>query len=81
VVIHVVAEQASIDGAPQTLGAMIGSDALIPPELLAELARSATLRPLIHPADAPPENGLHAVAGVKPTSSLSRSDVPIPGLR
>jgi len=57
VVIHVVAEQASIDGAPQTLGAMIGSDALIPPELLAELARSATLRPLIHPADAPPENG------------------------
>jgi hypothetical protein len=57
VVIHVVAEQASLDGATQAPGSMIGSDALIPPELLAELARSATLRPLIHPADAPPENG------------------------
>ena len=37
VVIHVVAEQASLDGAPQAPGSMIGSDALIPPELLAEL--------------------------------------------
>ncbi len=33
---------------------MIGSDALIPAELLAELAISAKLRPLIHPADAHP---------------------------
>ena len=36
---------------------MIGSDALIPAELIAELAKSAKLRPLIHPADAPPERG------------------------
>ncbi len=36
---------------------MIGSDALLPAELIAELAKSAKLRPLIHPADAPPERG------------------------
>jgi uncharacterized protein DUF222 len=57
VVIHVIAEQATVDGTGQLPGSMIGADALIPAELLAELARSATLRPLIHPADAPPEAG------------------------
>jgi hypothetical protein len=57
VVIHVVAEQASVDGTGQAPGSMIGSDALIPAELVRELARSARLRPLIHPTDAPPEPG------------------------
>jgi hypothetical protein len=57
VVIHVLADQASLDGSAQTPGSMLGSDALIPAELIAELAASATLRPLIHPADAPPEAG------------------------
>ena len=57
VVIHVIAEQASLDGMAGNPGSMIGSDALIPADLVAELARSATLRPLIHPADAPPEGG------------------------
>jgi hypothetical protein len=53
VVIHVIAREDALDGdAP---GSMIGADALIPAELLAELATSARLRPLIHPADAPPE--------------------------
>jgi Domain of unknown function (DUF222) len=56
VVIHVIADQASLDGTASTPGSMIGADALIPAELIAELARSAKLRPLIHPADAPPEN-------------------------
>ena len=55
VVIHVVADQATLDGTAQTPGSMIGSDALIPADLVAELARSAKLRPLIHPTDAPPE--------------------------
>jgi len=55
VVIHVIADQASLDGTAQTHGSMIGSDALIPPELIADLAKSAKLRPLVHPADAPPE--------------------------
>jgi hypothetical protein len=57
VVIHVVAEQASVDATGQTPGSLIGLDALVPAELVAELARSAKLRPLVHPADAPPELG------------------------
>ncbi|BBY10915.1 hypothetical protein MMARJ_16550 [Mycobacterium marseillense] len=57
VVIHVIAEQASLDGTAATQGAEIGAEGLIPPELLAELAASAKLVPLIHPGDAPPEPG------------------------
>jgi hypothetical protein len=57
VVIHVVAEQASVEGTGPAPGSMIGSDALIGAEVVAELARSARLRPLIHPTDAPPEHG------------------------
>jgi hypothetical protein len=38
-------------------GSGIGADDLIPAELVAELAKSARLRPLIHPADAAPEAG------------------------
>ena len=57
VVIHVIADQASLDGTAQTHGSMIGADALIPPELIADLAKSAKLRPLVHPGDAPPERG------------------------
>jgi len=55
VVIHVIAEQTAVNGIAAIPGSMIGADALIPPELLAELARSAKLVPLSHPADAPPE--------------------------
>ena len=36
-------------------GSMVGADWMIPPEVVAELAKSATLRPLVHPGDAPPE--------------------------
>jgi Domain of unknown function (DUF222) len=57
VVIHVIADQASLDGRAQTPGSMIGSDALIAPELIADVARSAKLRPLVHPGDAAPERG------------------------
>jgi Domain of unknown function (DUF222) len=55
VVIYVVADEAAVDGTASKPGSMIGSDALIPAELIADLAKSAKLRPLIHPADAPPE--------------------------
>ncbi len=51
VVIHVVAEQASVEGRGLEAGSMLGSDALIPADLIAELARSAKLRPLIHPGE------------------------------
>jgi Domain of unknown function (DUF222) len=57
VVIHVVADQASVDGTGRAPGSMIGSNALVPAEVVAELARSARLRPLIHPTDGPPEPG------------------------
>ncbi len=57
VVIHVIAEQAALDGRGLALGSLVGADGLIPPELVAELASSAKLTPLVHPGDAPPEPG------------------------
>jgi Domain of unknown function (DUF222) len=57
VLIHVIAEQATLDGTGQGPAAMVGYEGLIPAELVAELARAARLRPLIHPADAPPGSG------------------------
>ena len=57
VVIHVVAEQAALDGRAQTPGYLHGADALIPAELLRELAATARTRSLVHPGDAPPESG------------------------
>ncbi|EUA68671.1 hypothetical protein I553_1859 [Mycobacterium xenopi 4042] len=57
VVVHMIAEQASLDCRAPTPGSMIGADGLIPPEMVTELARTAKLRPLIHPADVAPEAG------------------------
>jgi hypothetical protein len=57
VVIHVIAEQATIDGTGSSAASEVGADGLIAPELVAELAKSAKLEPLAHPADAPPESG------------------------
>uniref|UniRef100_UPI00358EFE0C DUF222 domain-containing protein n=1 Tax=Mycobacterium simiae TaxID=1784 RepID=UPI00358EFE0C len=53
-VIQVIAEPASEAVAPAS---MVSADGLITPELVAELAHSAKLVPLIHPGDAPPEPG------------------------
>ena len=52
VVIHVVAEQASLEGRGSTPAVLPGVEGLIPAEVVAELARSARLVPLIAPADA-----------------------------
>jgi hypothetical protein len=57
VIIHVIAEQASLTGDGQTPGTLMGDDELVPAELLADLARGARLRPLVHPADTAPESG------------------------
>ncbi|OBJ59274.1 HNH endonuclease signature motif containing protein [Mycobacterium sp. 1423905.2] len=57
VVIHVIAEQAALSGTGGASASLVGADGLITPELLAELAASAKLVPLVHPADAPPEPG------------------------
>jgi len=51
-VIHVVAEQASIDGTGAAPGYMAGVDELLPAQVVAELAKSATLQPLTFPATA-----------------------------
>ena len=54
VVIHVIAEQSTLTGGTAP-GSEIGADGLIPPEVVAELAGTAKLVPLIHPGDSPPE--------------------------
>ena len=57
VVLHLIAEQSTVEGTSDKPGFMPGCDDLIPAELVAELAKSAKLRPLFHPLDAPPEPG------------------------
>ena len=57
VTIHVIAEQATIEGRGHAPATEVAADGLIMPELVAELATSAKVVPLIHPADAPPEPG------------------------
>ncbi len=56
VVIHVVANQSTLDGRDDTPGYLFGADALIGAELLRELATTAKTRPLL-PAGAPAEPG------------------------
>lgn len=53
VVIHVIAEQSSVEGTGTTPGVLPGAEGLIPAELVAELAKSAKLQPLIRPVQAP----------------------------
>ncbi|MCA2256701.1 DUF222 domain-containing protein, partial [Mycobacterium intracellulare] len=57
VTVHVIGEHAVLEGRASTPGAEVGAEGLIPPEVLAELAASATLVPLTHPGDAAPEPG------------------------
>src|SRR5262249_29362217 len=55
-VIHVIAQQATLDGSGAP-GSAVCADGLITPELIAELAQTAALVPLIHPGHTPPEPG------------------------
>lgn len=55
VVIHVVAEEATLGGRSDSPGYLMGADSLIPAEVLRELAAEAKLRPLVQPADAAAE--------------------------
>jgi Domain of unknown function (DUF222) len=64
VVIHVIADQASLDGTGTTPGVVSGLEGLIPAELIAELAASARLVPLSRPAQA-------AEAGYPPSATLA----------
>jgi hypothetical protein len=54
VVIHVVAEQSTLEGRSQTQAALLGADGLIPAPVLAQLATNAALPPLAPPTDAEP---------------------------
>ena len=55
VVIHLIAEQATLDGTGATPASEIAADGLIPAEVIAELAGTAKRVPLTHPGDAAPE--------------------------
>jgi hypothetical protein len=55
VVIHVVADQASLEGRSDTPGYLLGAGELIPADLLRGLAVTAKTRPLFDPAAAEPE--------------------------
>ena len=57
VVIHVIAEHATLTGSGPAPASQVGAGGLIPPELVAELAAAAKLVALVHPADAAPEGG------------------------
>jgi hypothetical protein len=57
VVIHVVAEEATVQGRSDKPAYVLGANTLIPGELLLELAKQARLIPLVHPVDLPAESG------------------------
>ncbi|EID08773.1 13E12 repeat family protein, partial [Mycobacterium xenopi RIVM700367] len=57
VVVHVIAEQATLDGSGEVAASQVSADGLIPPELVTQLATSAELTPVVHPGDASPERG------------------------
>jgi hypothetical protein len=64
VVIHVIAEQSSVEGTGSTAGVLAGADGLIPAEVVAELAKTARLAPVLQPMDAPE-------AGYSPSANLA----------
>ncbi|NTY62987.1 HNH endonuclease signature motif containing protein [Mycolicibacterium sphagni] len=59
VVIHVVADQATLAGTAARPGYLLDTGELIPPELLAELKTTARQRPLVVPIEVPPDPSYH----------------------
>jgi hypothetical protein len=55
--LHLVADQATVEGTSDKPGYLAGCEDLIPADMVAQLAESAKVRPLLHPMDAPPEPG------------------------
>jgi len=53
VVIHVVADQATAEGRGTSPGVVPGMEGLIPAQMVAELAKTARLQPVIPPVDVP----------------------------
>ncbi|GFG64558.1 hypothetical protein MKUB_20480 [Mycobacterium kubicae] len=62
VIIHVLAEQATVEGRGQAPGSLLGADTVLPAEVIAELAQSARRRPLDIPDGA--ESGYLPSAGL-----------------
>lgn len=65
VVIHIVADQVTLEGNSERPAYLMGADTLISPELLRELAAGAIARPLVTAAGAPAE------AGYRPSRALA----------
>jgi hypothetical protein len=63
-VIHVVAEQATVEGRSPQPGYLMGTGALIPAEVVAELARQARVRPLLDFTTAGAEAGYRPSRGL-----------------
>ena len=63
VVIHVLADEATIRGQSSTPGYVPGYGGL-PAETVRQMAKSAKLRPVIHPKDCPPEPGYRPSAAL-----------------
>ena len=59
VVIHVVADQATLEGTGTKPGYLLDTGALIAPELLAELTATARQRPVVIPVEVPPDPSYH----------------------
>jgi hypothetical protein len=59
VVIHVVADQATLEGAGTKPGVLLDTGELIPPELLTELKATARQRPVTIPIETPPDPSYH----------------------
>lgn len=57
VVVHVIAEQATVDGGETASASLVESDGFLPAESVAELLNSAKRVAVVHPGDAPPEPG------------------------
>jgi hypothetical protein len=53
VVIHVIADQSTVEGNGAAPGVMPGADGLISAEMVAEMAKTARLQPVVLPGDAP----------------------------
>lgn len=64
IVIHLVAEEATVAGRSDKPACLMGANTLIPAELVAELARQAKLRPLFDFTASPAEAGYRPSAGL-----------------
>jgi Domain of unknown function (DUF222) len=73
VVIHVVAEQSALEGRSATPASVLGADGLIPAQVVAELAKNATLRPLSPPPGAEPES--HYIPSAKLAAFVRARDL------